>query len=120
MMSAHAADPPNRASVRLVVTDHRPSKLSEPPVTSAQPLWRLVRDGHTAEAKVRPIENVGVELRYEWNGEQRVSQMFKAWEALEAAATEKRQELEVRGLAVRTLMGRVQAVGQPLMAEQKP
>ena len=73
-------------------------KLSaEPLVTSAQPLWRLVKDGHVAEARVRPIEGVGVELRYEWNGELRVSQMFKTWEELEAAATEKRKELEARG-----------------------
>ena len=66
-------------------------------VTSAQPLWRLVKDGHVAEARVRPIEGVGVELRYEWNGELRVSQVFKAWDALEAAATEKRRELKERG-----------------------
>ena len=44
-----------------------------------------------------PIDGIGVELRYEWNGDLRVSQVFKAWEALEAAATEKRQELEARG-----------------------
>jgi len=61
---------------------HVPNKLStEPPVTSAQPLWRLVKEGHVAEARVRPIEGVGVELRYEWNGELRVSRIFKAWEA---------------------------------------
>jgi hypothetical protein len=60
-------------------------------------LWRLVKDGHTAEAKVRPIEGIGVELRNGWNGDLRVSQVFKAWEALEAAANEKRQELEARG-----------------------
>ena len=34
---------------------------------------------------------VGVELRLMWNGGLRVTQLFKAWEALEAAATEKRQ-----------------------------
>ena len=70
---------------------------AEPPVTAAQPLWRLVQDSHTAEARVRPIEGIGVELRYDWNGELRVSQMFKSWEALEAAANEKRRELEARG-----------------------
>jgi len=48
----------------------------EPPVTSAQPLWRLVKVGHVAEARVRPIDGIGVERRYEWNGELRVSQMF--------------------------------------------
>ena len=80
---------------------HVPNKLStEPPVTSAQPLWRLVKEGHVAEARVRPIEGVGVELRYEWNGELRVSRILKTWEALEAAATEKRRELMARGWLV--------------------
>lgn len=45
---------------------------------------------------MRPIDGVGVELRYQWDGELRVSQMFKAWAELEATATEKRQELEAR------------------------
>ena len=77
---------------------HRSSKLSaEPPDTSAQPLWRLVKDGHVAEARVRPIAAIGVELRFEWNGDLHVSQVFKAWEELEAAATEKRWDLEARG-----------------------
>jgi hypothetical protein len=62
-----------------------------------QPLWRLVKGGHVAEALVRPIDGIGVELRYEWNGDLRVSQMFKSWEELEAAASEKRRELEARG-----------------------
>ena len=81
-----------------VSPNHRPSKRSaEPPVASAQPLWRLVKSGHVAEARVRPIEGVGVELRYQWDDELRVSQMFKSWDELEAAAAEKRQELEARG-----------------------
>ena len=50
-----------------------------------------------AEARVRPIEGVGVEIRYEWDGELRASQVFKSWEELEASATEKRRELEARG-----------------------
>jgi hypothetical protein len=33
---------------------------------------------HVAEARVRPIEAVGVELRYERNRELRVSQVFLA------------------------------------------
>ena len=41
-----------------------------------------------------------MELRYEWNAELRVSQMFRSWEALEASAEEKRQELQVRRLAL--------------------
>lgn len=52
-----------------------------------------MKDGHVAEAQVRAIEGVGVELRYEWNGELRVSQVFKAWHELEAAAAEKRRTL---------------------------
>ncbi len=60
-----------------------------------------MKDCHVAEAKVRPIEGIGVELRYEWNGELRVSQMFRSWEELESAAEDKRRELEVRGWCVR-------------------
>jgi hypothetical protein len=56
-----------------------------------------VKDCHVAEAKVRPIEGIGVELRYEWNGDLRVSQVFKTWEELEAAAADKHRELEARG-----------------------
>jgi hypothetical protein len=59
-------------------------------------LWRLVKEGHTAEARVRPVEHVGVELRYEWDGDLRVSQMFRTWDAHEAAANEKRLE-EAKG-----------------------
>jgi hypothetical protein len=46
---------------------------------------------------VRPIEGIGLELRYEWNGDLRVSQMFKSWEELQATADDKRRELELRG-----------------------
>ena len=38
-----------------------------------------------------------LELSYEWNGELAISQVFRAWDALETAATEKRRELEARG-----------------------
>jgi hypothetical protein len=78
--------------------NHKPSNLAkEPPVTSAQPLWRLTKDGHSAEARVRPIEGIGLELRYEWNGDLRASQVFKSWDALEQAANEKRHELQANG-----------------------
>ena len=78
--------------------NHSQSRLAkEPPVTAAQPLWRLVKGGHVAEARVRPIEGIGLELRYEWNADLRSSQMFKTWEELEAAAQNKRRELEARG-----------------------
>ena len=70
---------------------------TEPPVTSEPPLWRLVKAGHVAEARVRPIDGIGVELRCEWNGELRVSKIFRSWEELEAAAIDKRRELEANG-----------------------
>ena len=71
--------------------------MSEPPVTSAQPLWRLVKGGHVAEARVRPIDGIGLELRFEWDGDLRVSQVFRSWNDLEAVAAEKRRELEAPG-----------------------
>jgi hypothetical protein len=75
---------------------HAPSTRAEP-VTLGQPLWQLVKDGHTAAALVRPIDGVGLELRLEWDGELRVSEVFKGWDELEAMAVEKRSELEGRG-----------------------
>jgi len=46
-MPSHAAD---GTRLRLVVPNHAPSKLAkEPPITFAQPLWRLARSGHVAE-----------------------------------------------------------------------
>jgi hypothetical protein len=60
-------------------------------------LWRLVKDGHVAEARVRPIDGIGLELRYEWDGDLRVSQMFKACGELEEAATVKRSLKPVAG-----------------------
>lgn len=34
---------------------------------------------------MRPIEGVGLELRYLWNADLRASEMFRDWSALEAA-----------------------------------
>ena len=58
---------------------------------------------------MRPIQGGGVELRYEWNVDLRVSQVFRSLEALEAAATDKRREPEARGLALSAAIGRVAA-----------
>ena len=101
MMSPHAS-PPKRPTGPVSdwwSPNHTPpSKLAkEPPVTSEQPLWRLSKGDHTAEARVRPIEGFGIELRYMWNGDLRMSQVFKTWPELEAAASEKRRDLEARG-----------------------
>jgi hypothetical protein len=56
-----------------------------------------MKDGHVAEARVRRIEGIGIELRFEWNGDLGVSQVFKPWDALEASASERRQDLKARG-----------------------
>jgi hypothetical protein len=73
-----------------------PSQRLEP-VMLGEPLWRLTKSGHVAEARVRPIDGIGLELRFEWNGDLRVSQVFRSWAELEVAAAEKRRELEARG-----------------------
>jgi hypothetical protein len=48
---------------------------------------------------VRTIDGIGLELRYEWDGDLRASQIFKSWDVLEQAADEKRRELDGRGWA---------------------
>lgn len=76
---------------------HKTAAPRAEPVTIGQPLWQLSKDGHTAAALVRPIDGVGIELRFEWDGELRVSPVFKAWDALLPVADEKQRELEARG-----------------------
>ena len=41
---------------------HVASKV-EAPITNEQTLWRLTKGDHVAEARVRPIERFGIELR---------------------------------------------------------
>jgi hypothetical protein len=77
-------------------SSHRPAAPRTEPVTIGLPLWQLTKDGHAAVALVRPIEGVGVELRYEWDGELRASQVFTTWDELLPVADEKRRELEAR------------------------
>lgn len=60
-------------------------------------LWTLTKDGHGAQADVRTIEGIGFELRYIWDGDLRVSEVFRDWAALAEAAAVKRRELEARG-----------------------
>lgn len=67
----------------------------EPLVTSL--LWSLTKSGHRAEARVRTVDGVGVELRYEWNGELRESRVFRTREELAAAAGEKQKALREKG-----------------------
>jgi hypothetical protein len=76
---------------------HQAPTARNEPIAIGQPLSQLAKDGHTAAAFVRPIHGIGVELRYLWDGDLRVSQVFRGWDELEAAAAEKRRELEARG-----------------------
>ncbi len=66
------------------------------PVTLGEPLWKLMKgDSHRGGA--RAIAGIGLELRFEWNGDLRASQAFKGWDELEQMASVKRAELEARG-----------------------
>jgi hypothetical protein len=40
-------------------------------------LWTLRRNGRIAQADVREIEGVGIELRYTWDGELMFSRVFR-------------------------------------------
>jgi hypothetical protein len=64
------------------------------PVTLGEPLSAKGRP--TAEARVGAIHGIGLELRYEWNGGLRASQVFRTWTELEQTADEKRAALEAR------------------------
>jgi hypothetical protein len=59
-----------------------------------EPLWTLQKEGHTAEARVRAIPSIGLELRFSIDGELYYSHRFTAWEPLEQAAAEKRADSE--------------------------
>lgn len=77
---------------------HRAGAVRQEPLATSL-LWRLTKDGHVAEARLRPIDRIGLELRCEWNGELRWSQVFRSWAELEPVAETKRQELLARGWA---------------------
>jgi len=97
-MPSHAAHPPDATRLRLVVTESQAEQAVTRTAGHIRAAALAAGEGwHVAEARVRPIEGIGVELRYQWNGELRVSQIFRSWEKLEVAATEKRQELEAKG-----------------------
>jgi len=80
-----------RPTIRFVFV----GSLREAPAaaqTGALPLG-----GRTIPDSAWPSKGPGVELRYKWNGDLRVSRVFKSWEDLKAAASEMRVELEARG-----------------------
>lgn len=62
-----------------------------------EPLWTLQKDGHSAEARVRSIPGIGLELRFTIDGELHYSHRFTVWAELEQAAKEKRGHFEARG-----------------------
>jgi hypothetical protein len=45
-------------------------------------------------SRYRDCDGMGVELRYEWDGDLRVSHAFTSWEALEIAATQTRAQAQ--------------------------
>ena len=76
--------------------EYSPEQRLEP-VTLGEPLWISRKEHHTAEARVRSIPGIGLELRFSVDGELYYSHRFTAWDALEAAAGEKRSDFEARG-----------------------
>jgi hypothetical protein len=60
-------------------------------------LWSLSKGNQSAQAILRRIEGVGLELRFMWNGELAHSQVYKDVQDLLSASTSKREELEGRG-----------------------
>jgi hypothetical protein len=68
-----------------------------PPHTSV--LWTLRKGHHEARAELCIIDGIGDELRFLWNGEMRMTRLFRIGEGgrLLDASEEKRRELEARG-----------------------
>ena len=62
-------------------------------------LRTLAEEPNRARAVTRTVPGVGVELRYEWSGELRQSQVYRNGEELAAAANAKREELIANGWA---------------------
>lgn len=60
-------------------------------------LWSLSKGSQPAEATLRRIEGVGLELRFIWNGELAHSQIYKNVQDLLRVSSSKREELEGRG-----------------------
>jgi hypothetical protein len=67
------------------------------PVMVGEPLWTLQKNDNVAEARVRAIHGVGLELRFSVNDTLYFSQIFRPWEPLEQAAREKKTDFEERG-----------------------
>jgi hypothetical protein len=60
-------------------------------------LWRMTKGRHVAEAVIRRVPGIGLELRYALDGELRSSQVHRDTAALAADAEGKRVEMVARG-----------------------
>ena len=71
--------------------------VESPAMLAEKALWSLSKSTQSAEAVLRRIEGVGLELRFIWNGELAHSQVYKDVQDLLKASNSKREELEGRG-----------------------
>ena len=60
-------------------------------------IWTLEKGGHRATASTRKVAGVGVELRFEWDGDVRQSHIYRDVIELAAAADIKRRALVEQG-----------------------
>jgi len=60
-------------------------------------LWRMTKSRHVAEAVIRRVPGIGLELRYALDGELRTSRVHRDTSALAAAAEAKRIDMATKG-----------------------
>jgi len=60
-------------------------------------LWTLTNNGHSATARTGAVRGVGLELRFEWNGELRQSRVYHDHDELASDADIKRRALQDQG-----------------------
>jgi hypothetical protein len=60
-------------------------------------LWSLHKNEQSAQAVLRRVEDVGLELRFIWNRDLAHSQVYQDVHELLRASNSKREELEARG-----------------------
>ena len=60
-------------------------------------LWTLTREGRSVRAVTRTALGVGIELRFVWDDDTRVSQVYRNTIELAAAASARREELLADG-----------------------
>jgi hypothetical protein len=60
-------------------------------------LWRMKKSHHVAEAIIRRVPGIGLELRYALDGELRSSQVHRDTATLAADAHVRRREMEAKG-----------------------